>query len=223
MSEKKNTIFVEAASSYLILIHFQENKFINCQLIRPSRRQVNWLDYHWRNFLRQQNINQVNEIYLGQGPGSFTSLRISFSYIRTLSLVERIKTFTFSSIKFWRDFFYADAELFLQKANRNLYYGITKTNEIFAKTVNDWHIYTERQNITTTHVWPNAIQPEEELPFKFNTIKTDINENLRLDSNFILNLCQKHFTDEETALADLLPNYVHDLTYHKKAERNETK
>jgi len=66
----------------------------------------------------------IDEIWLGQGPGSFTGLRVSFSYIRAWSLLGNVKLRLFHSSLLWRKLLQLrDVEWLLFPINANLFYG----------------------------------------------------------------------------------------------------
>jgi len=46
------------------------------------------------------NINDVEEIYVGRGPGSYTGLRISGTFGKVLSLIKNIKLYSFSTLDY---------------------------------------------------------------------------------------------------------------------------
>lgn len=70
------------------------------------------------------NLDEIGEIWLGEGPGSFVGLRSSFSYVRMLAMLTGIPCRTFFSSRLWRHFFGVPAGAwFLMRTNARLYYA----------------------------------------------------------------------------------------------------
>ena len=75
-------------------------------------------------------MDEINYIALGKGPGSFTSLRISHSMMRTLGMLCGTEFLTFSSMEFWHNAFSLQLnDIFLFRLNQNLYYGYIPQEE----------------------------------------------------------------------------------------------
>ncbi len=76
------------------------------------------------------DLDDIAEIWLGEGPGSFVGLRSSFAYVRMLVMLRRIPCRTFLSSRLWRSFFgVAPGDWFLTRTNAKLYYGERYTPE----------------------------------------------------------------------------------------------
>jgi tRNA A37 threonylcarbamoyladenosine modification protein TsaB len=78
----------------------------------------------------------IAELWLGQGPGSFVGLRSSFAYARMLSMLGKIPCRTFLSSRLWRAFFGVAPEAwFLTRTNARLYYAERYTTAREAEAV----------------------------------------------------------------------------------------
>ncbi len=72
-------------------------------------------------FLR---IEDIAEIWLGEGPGSFVGLRSSFAYVRMLAMLTGKPCCTFFSSRLWRALFgISPVDWLLTRTNARLYYA----------------------------------------------------------------------------------------------------
>lgn len=93
------------------------------QKIEPiSLKRDDWLSRAVAGF----DFNRLDAIALGCGPGSFTGLRVSFSYMRTRAMLEKLPVYLFSSLHLWYNGFSEDEnDLLLTRINRRMYYGFS--------------------------------------------------------------------------------------------------
>lgn len=69
-------------------------------------------------------VEDIGEIWLGEGPGSFVGLRSSFAYVRMLAMLAGTPCRTFFSSRMWRSLFAVQPESwFLTRTNARLYYA----------------------------------------------------------------------------------------------------
>ena len=69
-------------------------------------------------------IEEIGEIWLGEGPGSFVGLRSSFAYARMLAMLAGTPCRTFFSSRLWRVLFgIAPAAWLLTRTNARLFYA----------------------------------------------------------------------------------------------------
>lgn len=67
---------------------------------------------------------EIAEIWLGEGPGSFVGLRSSFAYARMLAMLSGVPCRTFFSSRLWRSFFsVTENDWFLTRTNARLFYA----------------------------------------------------------------------------------------------------
>lgn len=82
----------------------------------------------------------IREIWLGAGPGSFVGLRSSFAYCRMYAMLAKIPCRTFVSSRLWRLFFgVSNSDWFLTRTNQRLYYAdrFSPEREAFAVDAGD--------------------------------------------------------------------------------------
>lgn len=69
-------------------------------------------------------IEDIREIWLGEGPGSFVGLRSSFAYVRMLAMLAGTPCRTFFSSRLWRALFAVQGGAWLlTRTNARLYYA----------------------------------------------------------------------------------------------------
>jgi tRNA A37 threonylcarbamoyladenosine modification protein TsaB len=69
-------------------------------------------------------LDEIEEIYLGEGPGSFVGLRSAFAYARMLSMLREIPCRTFHSSRLWHLLLGVPMEEWLlMRTNAKLYYA----------------------------------------------------------------------------------------------------
>ena len=140
--QKSNILFIDTSTSfaYIAYLEFNGDYFAQIREILFSLKEKKevfstlqdelhvegdaWLYNILNELIQKENIDKINYIALGKGPGSFTSLRVSHSMMRTFSMLRKIKFLAFSSMEFWhRAFALQCNDLFLFRLNQNLYYG----------------------------------------------------------------------------------------------------
>ena len=130
----------------------------------------NWLYSILYSILDHLQIQKVDYIAVGEGPGSFTALKISHVISKTLSMLWNSSIIPFSSLLFWRTMFLVpEASPFIFPINKNLYYGNLSASESFkALKKEEWvtllqgtpYVWLEawtKLNYVTEDIWENSI------------------------------------------------------------------
>ncbi|RME92216.1 MAG: hypothetical protein D6767_03690 [Candidatus Hydrogenedentota bacterium] len=94
-----------------------------------------WLFQMMREAISSENyLNNITEIYLGKGPGSFTGLRVSFTFAKTLACLKEIAIYTFPSLQSWHQAYELKEKTMLWQMNRSMIYGYVPhlTNPVIA-------------------------------------------------------------------------------------------
>ena len=129
-STETGSLFVKAKNKTFSKV-LQSDKLINDLLVKRI------LDFFEENDI---NFDDLNEIFVNQGPGNFSSLRSSLAIAKGISLSKNIKlcgynTFTWSCTKFFnkKDFIYSlikfRKKYFIKKYDKKLK-GISKAEEV---------------------------------------------------------------------------------------------
>lgn len=70
------------------------------------------------------DLKDLEEVWLGAGPGSFVGLRSSFAYIRMLTMLQNIPCRTFFSSELWHQIFHLPQDRWLlMRTNAKLFYA----------------------------------------------------------------------------------------------------
>ena len=203
----ENTLIIEPAASWFFIAVVSDGacKYHSVELV--AKNNDAWLSIAVNKALAQASMNHAEQILLGAGPGSFTALRIAFSYVKARAWLQKSRISTFSSVDFWQSFFDEDEQVFLLKANRNLYYA---HNE--AATPAAWveKLANEAKKITifeNNYPGDNALSAQAERVYEQPPAKSAA-EIYRIIKGLEL--------EPTEALFELSPNYVYDLEYRKK-------
>jgi len=203
---------------YLALAIKNKNKWSleNYNLIKTPENNDAWLSDYFSEFLKIHNIKVPDLVFLGKGPGSFTGLRISFSYFRTYCMLMGLGLCLFSSIEFWhRSFSDPLNDIFLVKNNRTTYYGhflsINKKLKFIAEKLNFWQkkaIKLKKRII----LWPSIYVINEDYSINDNFKILTIDE---ADVSKVNLLPLDNLTNQEINWQAALPHYGHELTFNK--------
>lgn len=167
---------------------------------------------------------------LGQGPGSFTALRVSFAFFKTLALLDARNVFLFSSPILWRNFFKLGKEdVFLQRINRTMYYA-------HYQELNGWKFFSgtlssiedelakypdgEKKSM---NIWSQVFKQRIATPDNFmknhrilaieDFTKTDSEISLKINEPFLI----------ESNWQNAMPDYGHELTYITQEQQKKLK
>ncbi len=92
-------LFLDSSTNYLYLSLYDEKEI--AYLIRPSKNDHSeTLVEVLKNFLKDNNvkIDDLDSLFVGRGPGSYTGVRISGTVAKVLALVKNIKLYSFSTL-----------------------------------------------------------------------------------------------------------------------------
>ena len=91
-------LIIDAANEKIIFVIIANNKSYTTSYLNSRENFDNFVKLV-RNFLKIQKINMkdIDKIFINLGPGKFTSLRISLSVAKALSLANKISLIGFKS------------------------------------------------------------------------------------------------------------------------------
>ncbi len=93
-------LFMDSSTNYLYLALYDNGKEIST-LVKDSRnRHSETIIDNLETFLKQNAVemNDIDSVFVGKGPGSYTGIRISGTICKVLALVKKIKLYSFSSL-----------------------------------------------------------------------------------------------------------------------------
>ena len=128
----------------------------------------NWMYPIIKDLLQCNQLIQTNYIILGEGPGSFTTLRVSHAFIRTLAMLWQAQIIPMASLSFWHKAFQlTPQDMLIVCIHTNMYYGWlpSKTDPFLAYN----HTY-----------WLNYLKdsPNKSFVWLYTTIKQTLVQNL---------------------------------------------
>jgi len=260
MGKNIEVLILDTATPWLYLNQFTFNKENDKNAINQfvksysSRNQIfekidrekdDWLAEIFHNFTKDLD-RKADILFIGEGPGSFTSLRISFSFLKTLAMLRKTPIYTFSSIDFYEknliDFssFSKNQEFYLLiRANKNLFYGKKilekgKQNkgdiEILAQNFDDW-IYTFSHDIKYKNkqifIWNSSWMSRKDItgckenelnwPKEFIIInKPEINSK---SCDYFLEH-PKLLSNDLSSWKTIFPKYGHEINYVPRKQVN---
>ncbi len=92
-------LFIDSSTNYLYLAIVDEDEIAT--LVRSSKNDHSeTLVDTLKNFLDTNHIliDEIDSIYVGRGPGSYTGVRISGTIAKVLALIKKIKLYSFSTL-----------------------------------------------------------------------------------------------------------------------------
>lgn len=92
-------LFMDSSTNYLYLALYDKNEIAS--FIRNGKNDHSeTLTDALEKFLKQYNVtvDDIDEIFVGRGPGSYTGVRISGTVAKVLALVKNKKLFSFSTL-----------------------------------------------------------------------------------------------------------------------------
>lgn len=92
-------LFIDSATNYLYLaIINNETVYTFSRSGRNDHSET--LVYYLENFLKEHsiNVNDIKEVYVGRGPGSYTGLRIAGTVGKVYAFIKNLPLYSFSSL-----------------------------------------------------------------------------------------------------------------------------
>ena len=92
-------LFMDSSTNYLYLALYENNEIATYVRNGKNDHSETLVDV-LNKFLNENNItvDQIDEIFVGRGPGSYTGVRISGTVAKVLALVKSKKLFSFSTL-----------------------------------------------------------------------------------------------------------------------------
>ncbi|MDH5721475.1 MAG: tRNA (adenosine(37)-N6)-threonylcarbamoyltransferase complex dimerization subunit type 1 TsaB [Spirochaetia bacterium] len=155
---------------------------------------------------------------VGQGPGSFTGLRIAYTYARVLGMLWEIPVISFSSIQLWKSAFNVqENDVFIIPANKNLFYVLFPEHKLQTLTKEELKM-TLNQNKQRAILWEANKKNILNLQNEFGADVFKIVEDPQTDKiKFpFLNLDILDHNKEQYKWENALPEYGHEPVFVEK-------
>lgn len=92
-------LFIDSATNYLYLGIVSDN-IVHTYSRSGRNDHSETLVYYLENFLKEHNISveDIKEVYVGRGPGSYTGLRIAGTVAKVYAFIKKLPLYSFSSL-----------------------------------------------------------------------------------------------------------------------------
>ena len=93
-------LFIDSSTDYLYIGIVNKNNDILTYLNQGKKDHSEKLIDHLDNFLKENNltIEDINQVYVGRGPGSYTGIRIAGTVLKVLAYLKKCEFYSFSSL-----------------------------------------------------------------------------------------------------------------------------
>ena len=187
-------LFMDSSTNYLYLALYSDKEvssFLRNGKNDHSETLVDVLD----KFLKENNVtvDDITEIFVGRGPGSYTGVRISGTVAKVLALIKNKKLFSFSTLDL----------LLVSKINKDGLYMpriVAKKNHSYFKLAK-----IENNNITFDKE-DSFLIDDELLPFE-NYQNIEATDEVLLTKGLAENII-KHNLYKEEDIYNYVPNYL---------------
>lgn len=145
---------MDTSSRYCYASISESGKNIKSFLREIPKERDDWVSVFFNELLCGQNAS-VDALALGSGPGSFTGLRLSFSYFKTWSLLKGLPLYIVSSAYLWRGILeIPDNGILLNQVNKNMYYAFGADCKMIALSADEL-FFGENKKIKPENIYFN--------------------------------------------------------------------
>lgn len=94
-------LWIDTATDFLFLAITQDNRLVESLVVKADKKHSDIALYTIQDCLRKNNIsaNDIQNIYIGAGPGSYSGIRIARMIAKTVQLVSPITCYQFSTLQ----------------------------------------------------------------------------------------------------------------------------
>lgn len=127
-------IILDSSNTDLLVGLAKDNELIDVICYEAWQRQSEMMVSELDNIMKRNNVTRkdIDDIYCGIGPGSYTGVRISLTIAKTMSLALNIPVHAISSLHMMKDKDKPTICLINARSNRS-YIGVFKGSEIIMK------------------------------------------------------------------------------------------
>lgn len=175
-------LILDTSNKYLFVAVYEDSEEIFKHLQEGNNNHSETLVSVLERLLQVHNIkiDDIKEIYVGRGPGSYTGVRVSCTVAKVLAYLKNIKLFSFSSLDLLLTTnFEKDIIVVAMNARRGFSYAKVFDNTNGLKILLD-EVFIETEKLNND--FPNALYIDDsssnydlDLLFKYNLFKEEEN------------------------------------------------
>jgi len=125
---------------------------VNYKLFIPERGRDNWLIKSFNDFISREELLNLSGFILGKGPGSFTGLRISYAFFKSLSMMTEIPLYEINTLLLWEYLGVSDNARLFYQFNKNLFY-YRENNKTLPLSIEQISNFFSDKDNRETRVW----------------------------------------------------------------------
>lgn len=175
-------LILDTSNKFLFIAVYEDSTLIFRHIQEGNNNHSETLVSVLERLLKEHNIavDDIKEIYVGRGPGSYTGVRVSCTVAKVLAYLKNIKLYSFSSLDLLLTCnFQNDIIVVAMNARRGFSYAKVFDNRNELKVLLE-ETYIETEQLTNNY--PNALYIDDtnssynlELLFKYNLYKEEEN------------------------------------------------
>ena len=129
-----NTIILDSSNKYLLVAYAKDDVIVDKICYEAWQRQSELMVTELEKILKRNNLSKdnINEIVVGIGPGSYTGVRVSLTIAKIMGLMLKIKVYAVSSLEAQKIKDTPTISLMNARNNRS-YFGVYLNNEVIVK------------------------------------------------------------------------------------------
>lgn len=178
------SLFVDTAYKYLTVVIAKDNEVIASFSSECFKKQSEQLFIVLEDLFNKANINRkdIEEVYISEGPGSYTGVRIGMTLAKVLCQIRKIKLYTISTLKLYAGNNEKTMVIMDARANR-AYVGVYDKGECILNDQiieignidpKDYDVVLDGELIGKTNIAPNIVNCFIKCKDSFKEVK-DIN------------------------------------------------
>lgn len=178
------SLFVDTAYKYLTVVIAKDNEVIASFSSECFKKQSEQLFIVLEDLFNKANINRkdIEEVYISEGPGSYTGVRIGMTLAKVLCQIRKIKLYTISTLKLYAGNNEKTMVIMDARANR-AYVGVYDKGECILNDQiieignidpKDYDVVLDGELIGKTNIAPNIVDCFIKCKDSFKEVK-DIN------------------------------------------------
>ncbi len=161
------TLAINTASSQTAIALFEDKKLVEENSWHSNNDEAEKLMPSINNLLGQRGFDEVEEVFVVKGPGSFTGLRVGVTVANTLSYLTGAKLYAISAFDYWRLLY--DIPILIYAGSKGIYLS-EKNKEVEIINMDDLNQALAKRDIKKVH---GDISDEQKSMLKAEFINSD--------------------------------------------------